>query len=100
MKLFVAGLPPDIDDAELQEIFEKCGPVVSAKVAVDKMTRKSKCFAFVEMQNAEDGEQAIELLNDIQLGRRAKPLVVKKAEDRPQQPRDNFNSRPPFKRRF
>jgi RNA recognition motif-containing protein len=83
MNLFVAGLPYDLDDAELEEIFEKFGPVVSAKVAIDRETGKSRGFGFVNMQNEEDGKQAIELLNDIQLGRSKKPLVVKAAEDRP-----------------
>ena len=36
MKLFVAGLPYDLDDAELEEIFEKFGTVNSAKVAIEK----------------------------------------------------------------
>ena len=36
MKLFVAGLPYDLDDAELEEIFEKFGTIKSAKVAIDK----------------------------------------------------------------
>ena len=34
MKLFVAGLPYDMDDAELMEIFEKFGTTTSAKVAM------------------------------------------------------------------
>lgn len=84
MKIFVAGLPYDLDDAELEEIFEKFGTVVSAKVALDKETGKSKGFAFVEMQNREEGQEAIESLNDISLGK--KPLVVKEAEDRPKPP--------------
>jgi RNA recognition motif-containing protein len=65
MNLFVAGLPYDVDDAELEEIFEKFGPVVSAKIAIDRETGKSRGFGFVSMQNEEDGKQAIELLNDI-----------------------------------
>jgi cold-inducible RNA-binding protein len=91
MKIFVAGLPYDLDDAELEEIFEKFGPVVSAKVAIDKETGKSKGFAFVEMKNAEDAKEAIESLNDISLGK--KPLVVKPAEDRPSssRPQGGFN---------
>jgi RNA recognition motif-containing protein len=80
MKLFVAGLPYDLDDAELLEIFEKCGPVISAKVAIDRETGDSKGFGFVEMKNKEDALQAIELLNDISLGK--KPLVVRPAEER------------------
>jgi RNA recognition motif-containing protein len=82
MNLFVAGLPYDVDDAELEEIFEKFGPVLSAKIAIDRETGKSRGFGFVSMQNEEDGKQAIELLNDIHLGRSKKPLVVKAAEDR------------------
>lgn len=36
MKIFVAGLPYDLDDAELMEIFEKFGQVATAKVAIDR----------------------------------------------------------------
>jgi cold-inducible RNA-binding protein len=81
MKLFVAGLPYDLFDDELLEIFEKFGPVVSAKVTMDKETGKSRGFGFVEMQNEQDGRDAIEHLNDISLGK--KPLVVKPADERP-----------------
>ena len=81
MKIFVAGLPYDLDDAELEEIFEKFGTVASAKVAMDRETGKSKGFAFVEMPNDIEAKDAIESLNDISLGK--KPLVVKQAEEKP-----------------
>ena len=81
MKIFVAGLPYDLDDAELEEIFEKFGKVVSAKVAMDRETGKSKGFGFVDMPNEVEAKDAIESLNDISLGK--KPLIVKQAEDRP-----------------
>lgn len=99
MKIFVAGLPYDLDDAELTEIFEKFGAIASAKVAMDRETGKSKGFAFVDMPNREEALDAIESLNNISLGK--KPLVVKEAEERPSAPRD-FSSRPDFnrKRRF
>jgi len=79
MKLFVAGLPYDLDDAELVEIFEKFGAIISAKVAIDKETGKSRGFAFVEMANDDEAKDAIENLNDISLGK--KPLVVKQADE-------------------
>lgn len=41
MNLFVAGLPYDVDDAELEEIFEKFGKVVSAKISIDRETGKA-----------------------------------------------------------
>lgn len=80
MKIFVAGLPYDLDDAELTEIFEKFGTIASAKVAIDKETGKSKGFAFVDMPNRDEAKDAIESLNDMSLGK--KPLVVKEAEER------------------
>jgi len=79
MKLFVAGLPYDLDDAELEEIFEKFGKIASAKVAIDKETGKSRGFGFVEMPNDEEAKEAIEHLNDISLGK--KPLIVKQADE-------------------
>ena len=86
MKLFVAGLPYDLDDAELEEIFEKFGAITSARVAIDRETGKSKGFGFVEMENDADALEAIDLLKDISLGK--KPLVVTQAEERtcPRQP--------------
>jgi RNA recognition motif-containing protein len=79
MKLFVAGLPYDMDDAELMEIFEKFGTTTSAKVAIDRETGKSRGFAFVEMANDEEALEAIEHLKDIAFGK--KQLVVKQADD-------------------
>ncbi|HEV8284248.1 MAG TPA: RNA-binding protein [Chitinophagaceae bacterium] len=81
MNIFVAGLPYDLDDAELEEIFEKFGKVNSAKVAMDRETGKSRGFGFVEMPVEEEAKDAIESLNNISLGK--KPLIVKAAEDRP-----------------
>jgi RNA recognition motif-containing protein len=81
MNIFVAGLPYDLDDDELMEIFEKFGAVNSAKVAMDRETGKSRGFGFVDMPNDAEAKDAIENLNDISLGK--KPLIVKQAEDRP-----------------
>src|SRR6188474_404083 len=81
MTIFVSGLPYDLDDVELLEIFEKFGTVTSAKVGIDRETGKSKGFGFVEMPNDTEAKEAIEGLNDISLGK--KPLIVKQAEDKP-----------------
>ena|SRR5579875_3387049 len=80
MKIFVAGLPYDLDDAELVEIFEKFGTITSAKVAIDKETGKSRGFGFVDMPNDDEAREAIDGLNDISLGK--KPLVVKQADEK------------------
>lgn len=92
MKIFVAGLPYDLDDAELEEIFEKFGKVNSAKVAMDRETGKSKGFGFVDMPNSVEAKDAIESMNDISLGK--KPLVVKEAEERSAGARPGMNRSP------
>jgi cold-inducible RNA-binding protein len=87
MKLFVAGLPYDLDDAELEEIFEKFGTVNSAKVALDKETGKSRGFGFVDMPDRTEAKDAMDSLNEISLGK--KPLVIKEAEERSGPPSGN-----------
>jgi cold-inducible RNA-binding protein len=98
MNIFVIGLPYDLDDAELEEIFEKFGKVNSAKVAMDRETGKSRGFGFVDMPNADEAKDAIENLNDISLGK--KPLIVKEAEDRNVKPggRSGGFNKPGFNR--
>lgn len=80
MNLFVAGLPYDVDDQELNAIFAEFGTVNSAKVILDKETRKSRGFGFVEMPEKTEAEKAIQGLDGAQL--EGKTLAVKEAEER------------------
>jgi RNA recognition motif-containing protein len=88
-RLFVGGLPYEIDDAQLKAMFAKFGDVVSANVIIDKFTQRSKGFAFVEMAKEEDAEKAMKELSDTEVGGRK--IVVQEAkpmEERP--PRRSF----------
>ena len=76
MKLFVAGLPYDLDDAELEEIFEKFGKVASAKVAIDKETGKSRGFGFVEMNSDAEAKEAIKNLDNKEIEGRQMSVSV------------------------
>ena len=91
MKLFVAGLPYDFDDTDLKEMFELYGEVSSAKVAIDRETRKSRGFGFLEMTVALEAKEAIDALHGARL-RGGKELVVREAEEKPRDSRDNRNS--------
>ena len=98
MKIFVAGLPLDMDDAELEEFFEKFGKVESVKVAIDRQTGKSRGFAFVEMPFSTEAREAIATLNNLGIGK--KVLVVKEATDTPsnrQHGHDAHGSRPSYR---
>jgi len=80
MNIFVAKLNYDTQEGDLQDAFEEYGDVDSAKIIMDKFTGRSKGFGFVEMPNDEEGQNAINGLNDTELdGRR---IVVKEAEPR------------------
>lgn len=79
MKLFVAGLPYDMDTRDLQEMFELYGSVVSAKVVTDRETGKSKGFGFVEFASKAEAQEAMQLLNGKTIG--GKLLTIKPADD-------------------
>ena len=82
-KLYVGNLLYEVDDQALNDLFSPFGTVTSAQIIKYRDTGRSKGFGFVEFENAEDAQKAIDALNgqDNQ-GRR---LVV--SEARPVQPR-------------
>lgn len=64
VQIYVGNLNYRMTEETLQELFAKYGEVVSAKIIKDKYSGRSKGFGFVEMENKEDGEKAIQELND------------------------------------
>jgi len=83
-KLYVGNLPYSVDDAALQGRFSEFGAVTSAKVIMDRDSGRSKGFGFVEMENDDEANRAIEELNGTDLGGRAMNV----SEARPQAPRE------------
>lgn len=76
-KLFVGGLNYKTTDQGLAEAFSKAGQVTSAVVIMDRMTQRSKGFGFVEMENDDEAQAAIEMYNNQEIdGRR---VVVNEA---------------------
>ena len=63
-KLFVSNLDFEIDTPQLEEMFGAIGPYISVVIARDRETKRSKGFAFVEMEKEEDAARAIEQLNN------------------------------------
>ena len=76
MNIFVAGLSYQITAADLKELFEEYGEVSSAKIISDRETRRSKGYGFVEMATEEDGQRAIEELNDAEYDGRTLSVSV------------------------
>jgi len=46
MKVFIAGLPLEVDEAELTAVFGDFGPVKSLRIIKDRETKESKGFGF------------------------------------------------------
>lgn len=63
-KLFVGNLSWKATEDQLREMFETIGAVASVKIVIDQMTGKSKGFAFVEMEDADSAQAAIDKLNN------------------------------------
>ncbi|MDD2315445.1 MAG: RNA-binding protein [Proteiniphilum sp.] len=76
MNIFVAGLSYQITDADLKELFEEYGEVSSAKIITDRESRRSKGYGFVEMSSDEEGQRAIEELNDAEYDGRTLSVSV------------------------
>ena len=63
-KLFVSNLDFEVEQEELEGLFQEIGDYVSVVIARDRETRRSKGFAFVEMSTAEAAERAIDQLSN------------------------------------
>ena len=87
-KLFVAGFPYALPEAELNDAFARAGSVVSAKIIMEKETGRSRGFGFVEMASQEEADAAIQMWNGQDLGGRrvtvneARPMEPRRDHDR------------------
>lgn len=86
MNIYVGNLHYGVNEDELTEIFGKFGTVTSVKVITDKYSGQSKGFAFVEMEDDTEGNQAIGELNGIELsGRNIKVNIAHEKKRDPNQ---------------
>ena len=95
-KLFVGKLAFSTTDESLLALFTGFGKVISASVITDRDTRQSKGFGFVEMENQEDAQKAINELDGKEFEGRS--IVVNVARPREERPQGN-NFRGGFQRR-
>ena len=70
MNIFISNLSYSLTEADLNDLFENYGNVSSAKIIKDRETGRSRGFGFVEMDNDDEALDAIENLNQSELGGR------------------------------
>lgn len=87
-RLYVGNLPFSVTENDLQDLFSKAGTVASVELIQDKMTGKSRGFAFVEMGDQAAADNAIKTLNGQDFNGR--PLVVNEARPREDRPPREF----------
>jgi cold-inducible RNA-binding protein len=78
-KLYVGNLSYSTTEGSLSELFGELGEVVSVNLITDRMSGRSKGFAFVEMAEYDAAQDAINQLNGKEVDGRA----IKVAEARP-----------------
>lgn len=84
-KLFIGSLPYSVTGDQLNQLFAQYGTVASASVINDKFTGRSRGFGFVEMENDEEAQKAIEALNGYEMeDRKIFVSVARPREERPQ----------------
>jgi cold-inducible RNA-binding protein len=85
MKLYVGNLSFETTENDLQDLFEKHGAVNEVHLMMDRMTGKSRGFAFVTMNDEAQASAAISALSGQELNGR--PLTVNQARPREERPR-------------
>ena len=92
MKLYVGNLSFETTENDLQDLFEQHGAVNEVRLMMDRMTGKSRGFAFVTMNDAGQANAAMSALNGRELNGRT--LTVNEA--RPREERPHGGGRRPF----
>ena len=81
MNIYVGNLPFSVRDNELSELFSEYGEVKSANVIMDRSSGLSKGYGFVEMDDKNAAQEAIQYLNGKEV--KGRELRVNEARPRP-----------------
>lgn len=82
MNIFVSSLSFKAKKEDLAQLFAPYGEVTSSRIILNRETRRSKGYGFVEMPNETEGNAAITALNGTEhMGR---VINVEMANDRPE----------------
>jgi cold-inducible RNA-binding protein len=91
MKLYVGNLSFETTENDLQDLFEQHGKVGEVALMMDRMTGKSRGFAFVTMNDTTEANAAMAAINGKEIGGRA--LSVNEARPREERPRPSGGNR-------
>jgi len=78
MNIYVGNLDFKVKESELESIFAEYGAVSTAKIINDKFSGRSKGFGFIEMNDDDAANKAIQTLHGSTMGSRT--LIVNEAK--------------------
>jgi RNA recognition motif-containing protein len=79
MNIYVSNLSFTVDTEQLKKLFSPYGIVSSVNIILDRLTNRSKGFAFVRMADSNAAEKAMRELNGAMLdGRLVRLMEAKK----------------------
>lgn len=90
--IFVGNLDFSATESSLRSVFEPYGKVDRVNLVTDRDTGRSRGFAFVEMTDSNEADQAIAALNGVNLDGRT--LNVNEARPKPEGGRGGFSRGP------
>ncbi|MCU7549617.1 RNA-binding protein [Chitinophagaceae bacterium LB-8] len=76
MNISISNLDQEVTNEQLINLFKQYGEVNTAEVVLDVFTGQSRGFGFVEMSNDEEGQKAINQLNNFEFKNRALSVAV------------------------
>jgi RNA recognition motif-containing protein len=83
-KLFVGNLSFNTTENDLQDAFAAHGQVVEATLMMDRMTGRSRGFAFITYSTPDEAQKAIAAMHGAQLDGRALTVnIARPKEERP-----------------
>ena len=83
-RLFVGNLSFQTGENDLQDYFAQAGAVTSVNLMMDKITGKSRGFAFVEFASPEEAQKAVEQFHNKEFqGRTLTVNIARPREERP-----------------
>ena len=97
VKLFISGFPLNSTELEIVQLVGPYATVSTIKIVRDKVSKKCKGYAFLEVTDQKEAEAAIDALSGTPLGDRELTLnIVEEKPVKPQAPKRPFGSKPSY----
>ena len=81
-KLYVGNLDYKTTEEELHDLFAQAGTVLSVNLIKDRDSGRSKGFAFIEMHNQVEMENALKMFNSYYLDQRKLKVNIARPQEK------------------